>query len=314
MASRRALVLLLAASAAAADGPPGGNASSWWFVAPAPDDAVTLRTGADGSLVLGSGVLSFRFARNDSDILLSSVMRSRCPDADCDGGAVFSFPGTYTQDCNQVNCSAARPVPEPHAAMATVQLDHRQFYLGHPSSPVPAEQRWAYDGHRFVPATTKRFHWVPGRKGGEDTPWPPAGGALTLSFSLPCSRLPTPVRGTMRATLTYELYAGTPFFVKRMNISNGCDAPVFISDKLFEQPSTNRQQSYSQYITYAHAPAFSFAPGAVYEAPYTLGDFSAPMNDEVKTLPPPFLSPFWHQILAARCTPSRSGTGSAFVK
>ena len=176
--------------------------------------------------------------------------------------------------------------------MATVQLDHRQFYLGHPSSPVPAEQRWAYDGHRFVPATTKRFHWVPGRKGGEDTPWPPAGGALTLSFSLPCSRLPTPVRGTMRATLTYELYAGTPFFVKRMNISNGCDAPVFISDKLFEQPSTNRQQSYSQYITYAHAPAFSFAPGAVYEAPYTLGDFSAPMDDEVKTLPPPFLSPF----------------------
>ena len=46
------------------------NASSWWFVAPA-DDAVTLQTGAAGSFTLSSGVLSFRFALNDSDVLLS---------------------------------------------------------------------------------------------------------------------------------------------------------------------------------------------------------------------------------------------------
>lgn len=278
-------LLGVVASTAAVDRPSSSsNASSWWFVAPA-DDAVTLQTGAAGSFTLSSGVLSFRFALNGSDVLLSSVARFRCTDADCDGGGdVFSFPGTYTKDCNQVNCSAGRPVPEPHASMATIMLDHRQFYLGHPSSPVPAAQRWAYDGHTFNPTTTKRFHWVPGRKGSETTQWPPAGGALTLHFSLPCARLPTPRTGTLRATLSYELYAGAPFFAKRMNISNGCDAPVFISDKLFEQPSATWRQDYSQYITFAHAPAYAFAPGTVFEAPYTLGDFSAPVNDEVHAI------------------------------
>ena len=135
-------LLGVVASTAAVDRPSSSsNASSWWFVAPA-DDAVTLQTGAAGSFTLSSGVLSFRFALNGSDVLLSSVARFRCTDADCDGGGdVFSFPGTYTKDCNQVNCSAGRPVPEPHASMATVMLDHRQFYLGHPSSPVPAAQR-----------------------------------------------------------------------------------------------------------------------------------------------------------------------------
>ena len=263
------------------------SAPDWWFTAPAPGgrDAVTLTTSPNGSLLLSSDTLAFRFNLSSSDVLLASVGRHRCPEVDCDGaGDFFSFPGMFHADCNQVNCSASRPQPVPHEAMATVKLDGRLYFLGHPSAPVPSTQRWHYEGHEFRGSTLKRFHYIPGRKGAEDLTWPPKGGALSLQFSLQCARLPTPRSGLLRATLIFELYAGAPFFVKRMNVSNGCDAPIFISDKLFEQPSQRIHDGYSQYITFAHLPAYSFPPGATFEAPYTLGDFSTALTPEVKAI------------------------------
>jgi hypothetical protein len=285
----RVLAVCLAMRAAAdmAVVPPAAPQQSsvrdWWFVSPVME-AVTLSEEANGTLVLANGVLQFLFDVESGDVKLSTVELSRSPHS----GVAFTFPGIYQPDCNQMNCSALPgghpPKPAQYAAMATVRLDGATYSMGTPSKPMGAAHRFQYQGHYFTPHTRERFHYVPGRRGGEQRPWPPTGGALGLTFSLDCSSLPTARAGQLTAVLEYELYAGVPMYVKRFNLTNDCDHAVFVSDKLFEQPGTHRADGYSQYKTFAHAPAYAFAPGETYEAPYTLGDFAAATTPEIRAL------------------------------
>ena len=78
-------------------------------------------------------------------------------------------------------------------------------------------------------------------------PWPPRGASLTFAFTYPCATLG--LSGTLLATLTYEVYAGIPQFFKYMNVTNGCDGAVYMSDKVFDQPSRDILAYYPQYIT-----------------------------------------------------------------
>ena len=279
------MLLLLSSRTSSGAASQTQNASKWWFLNPVTDD-VQLNTLPNGSMVMQSGVLAFHFEMRSGSVMLSHVNRFRCTEPDCDSDTPFwTFPGEYTPP-------GPNHTAVPFDSMATIDVEHQKTYLGwtRPSLNIPDTAKWIYEGHTFVQGTIPRFHWVPGRHGTENISWPPEGASLHLHFSFQCANVwhnhdgshrdsspNTSAPGgnstdTLHATLTYEMYAAMPTVIKRMNITNNCADPVFLSDKLFEMPSHTRAQSYSQYITFKHAPAFAFQPGQIYEAPYTFSN------------------------------------------